>query len=53
MLRKRISVSEAAAQPLGTVARRALGWSMLNNVVGRAGTTLMGVVLARRLVPED
>ena len=53
MLRKRISVSEAAAQPLGTVARRALGWSMLNNVVGRAGTTLMGVVLARILVPED
>jgi O-antigen/teichoic acid export membrane protein len=46
-------VSEAAAQPLGAQARRALGWSMLNNVVGRAGTTLMGIVLARILVPED
>jgi O-antigen/teichoic acid export membrane protein len=43
----------APAEPLGTVARRALGWSMLNNVVGRVGTTLMGVVLARILAPED
>ena len=41
------------AEPLHTTARRALWWSVANNVVGRVGTTLMGIVLARLLVPED
>jgi len=41
------------AEPLHTTARRALWWSVANNIVGRVGTTLMGIVLARLLVPED
>jgi O-antigen/teichoic acid export membrane protein len=40
-------------EPLHTTARRALWWSVANNIVGRVGTTLMGIVLARLLVPED
>jgi PST family polysaccharide transporter len=44
---------DAADPAVGAVARRALGWSVLNNVVGRAGTLLTGIVLARLLVPED
>jgi PST family polysaccharide transporter len=40
-------------EPLATTARRALWWSVANNLVGRVGTTLMGIVLARILVPED
>ncbi len=38
---------------LETTARRALWWSVANNVVGRVGTTLIGIVLARILTPED
>ena len=34
-------------------ARRRMWWSIANNLVGRVGTTLMGIVLARLLVPED
>jgi O-antigen/teichoic acid export membrane protein len=41
------------AEPLERTARKALGWSFLNNVVGRVGTTLVGILLARVLVPED
>jgi O-antigen/teichoic acid export membrane protein len=41
------------AEPLVATARRALWWSVANNVVGRVGTTLIGIVLARILVPED
>jgi PST family polysaccharide transporter len=41
------------AEPLHQTARRALWWSVANNVVGRVGTTLMGIVLARLLVPAD
>jgi O-antigen/teichoic acid export membrane protein len=41
------------AEPLQKTARRALWWSVANNVVGRVGTTLIGIVLARLLVPED
>jgi PST family polysaccharide transporter len=41
------------AEPLHTTARRALWWSVANNMVGRVGTTLIGIVLARLLVPED
>lgn len=40
-------------QPLLVRARRALGWSLVNILVGRVGTTLMGIVLARILVPQD
>ena len=40
-------------EPLHQTARRALWWSVANNMVGRVGTTLMGIVLARLLVPED
>jgi len=42
-----------ADEPLATTARRALWWSIANNLVGRVGTTLIGIVLARILVPED
>lgn len=41
------------AELLETTARRALWWSVANNVVGRVGTTLIGIVLARILSPED
>jgi PST family polysaccharide transporter len=41
------------SEALHTTARRALWWSVANNIVGRVGTTLMGIVLARLLVPED
>jgi O-antigen/teichoic acid export membrane protein len=44
---------EAETEPLHTTARRALWWSVANNIVGRVGTTLMGIVLARLLIPED
>jgi O-antigen/teichoic acid export membrane protein len=43
----------ATQENVGSIARRALGWSFLNNFVGRAGTLLVGIVLARLLVPED
>jgi PST family polysaccharide transporter len=39
--------------PVAATARRALWWSIANNAVGRVGTTLIGIVLARILVPED
>jgi hypothetical protein len=45
--------TETTAHALPQTAKRALWWSILNNLVGRAGTTLMGIVLARILVPED
>lgn len=38
---------------LGRLIRVGLGWSLLNNMLGRAGTMLAGIVLARLLVPED
>ncbi len=40
----------------GSLGRRVgsgLGWSMVNTVVARAATVLVGVVLARLLSPED
>jgi len=46
-------VSADAPEPVAQTARRALWWSIANNVVGRVGTTLIGIVLARILVPED
>jgi len=44
---------DPGSEPVATQARRALWWSIANNMVGRVGTTLMGIVLARILVPED
>jgi PST family polysaccharide transporter len=44
---------EQTPEPLAKTARRALWWSVANNLVGRVGTTLIGIVLARILVPED
>lgn len=38
---------------LERTARRALLWSIANNLVSRMGTTLMGIVLARILAPDD
>jgi PST family polysaccharide transporter len=40
-------------QSLGGRTKRALGWSFLNNIVGRVGSSLTAIVLARILVPED
>lgn len=40
-------------EQVGGVVRSALGWSLLNNLVGRVGGSLVGIVLARILVPED
>jgi PST family polysaccharide transporter len=49
------SPAEAGEAPggVGSRARRALVWSFLNVIVSRVGTTLIGIVLARILVPED
>ena len=41
------------AEPSGAGVRRALGWSAVNNVSLRLGNMLLGVVVARLLVPED
>ena len=38
---------------LGHKVRRGLALSLLNNVLSRAGTLLVGIVLARLLTPED
>src|SRR5262249_46364793 len=44
----------APAEPaLGRRTSRALLWSFLNNVVGRVGSSLTAIVLARLLVPAD
>ncbi|HST64569.1 MAG TPA: lipopolysaccharide biosynthesis protein [Mycobacteriales bacterium] len=40
-------------QNLGKRTKRALGWSFLNNIVGRVGSSLTAIILARILVPED
>jgi O-antigen/teichoic acid export membrane protein len=50
-----VLLTESPADPgaVGRTARRALGWSFLNNLVGRVGTSLAGIVLARLLAPED
>lgn len=43
---------DRAGEPVAR-ARRAIWWSLANNLVGRVGITFMGIVLARILVPED
>jgi O-antigen/teichoic acid export membrane protein len=40
-------------EPLIALVRAGLGWSFLSNVLGRVGTLLSGIVLARILSPED
>lgn len=40
-------------QPIDNVVRSALGWSVLNILVGRVGGSLVGVALARLLLPAD
>jgi PST family polysaccharide transporter len=50
------AAAEAAAEADPDVAgraRRAVAWSWLNTVVGRVGSVVIGVVLARILVPAD
>jgi PST family polysaccharide transporter len=44
---------QADRQSLGGRTKRALGWSFLNNIVGRVGSSLTAIILARILVPED
>ena len=43
----------APGSHLGSTVRGALGWSFLNTFTGRVGASLVGIVLARLLVPED
>ena len=43
----------ADSTALGRQIRTGLGWSFLNNVLGRAGTLIAGIVLARLLDPQD
>jgi O-antigen/teichoic acid export membrane protein len=38
---------------LAKLVRKGLGWSFLNTMVGRIGTVLTGILLARILAPED
>lgn len=44
---------EPARTRLGGRALRAFGWSLLNNILVRAGTFLIGVLVARLLGPEQ
>ena len=43
----------AAVRTIGRKAGRGLRWSLLGNVVMKAGSFVMSLVLARLLVPED
>lgn len=47
------ATADPGLEALETTARRGLWWSVANNVVGRVGTTLIGIVLARILAPDD
>lgn len=42
-----------AEGPLSRTVAKALGWSTLAQVLGRAGSFAVGIVLARLLTPED
>jgi O-antigen/teichoic acid export membrane protein len=46
-------VTTEVTKPAGSKVRRALGMSLLNTAIGRLGTFLTGIVLARLLVPVD
>ena len=45
--------SVTADDALGRQIGRGLGWSFLNNAIGRLGSFLSGIVIARILVPEE
>lgn len=45
--------STVASPPLGNRVRRGLIISLANTLVGRAGTFLVGLILARLLAPDD
>lgn len=48
-----VAASAGNTDLLAARVRRSLGWSTLNNLVTRSGTLLIGIVLARVLVPAD
>lgn len=41
------------SRPIGGLVSSGLRWSLVNNAIGRAGTLVAGIVLARILAPED
>lgn len=45
--------TDTAAPGLAGRVGRGLGWSLVNNIVGRLGSLIAGIVLARLLVPSD
>ncbi|GAB3672252.1 lipopolysaccharide biosynthesis protein [Actinocorallia lasiicapitis] len=42
-----------ATPPIGRLAGRGLSWSLFGNILGKAGSFLISLVLARLLAPED
>ncbi|MBI1758414.1 MAG: oligosaccharide flippase family protein [Actinobacteria bacterium] len=46
-------MDDEGAPDLAGKVRRGLAWSLLNTVLGRAGTLLVGIALARLLAPAD
>ena len=48
-----LTADEPAVPALGRRVRRGLAFSLANTVVGRTGTFLAGLILARLLTPED
>ena len=46
-------IASPATDATSGVLRSALGWSFLNNVLGRLGSALVGILLARILAPAD
>ncbi|EFC80586.1 oligosaccharide flippase family protein [Parafrankia sp. EUN1f] len=45
--------AETPDDELSSKVRKGLGWSFLNNVISRAGVLIIGIALARMLVPEQ
>lgn len=48
-----VVLAAGRSQSLGSRMRRGLLWSLLNTVIGRTGTLLAGIVIARVLTQED
>lgn len=46
-------IASPATDATSGVLRSALGWSFLNNMLGRLGSALVGILLARILAPAD
>jgi PST family polysaccharide transporter len=46
-------IHDGSADPLGHKVRKGLAWSLLNNGLSRAGTTITGIALAHILAPKD